>query len=159
MLARRAVLWLLPAWAASGAAAWEKSEADLRAAAREIFRRVNQERSRHGLGALEWDERLAAEARRHSYNMVARWFFAHQDPLRGNLSKRLASSGILWHSCAENILNMRGYPDLASSAVEGWLRSPGHRENMLAPRFTRTGVGAVLRVDGTCFVTQDFIKP
>jgi uncharacterized protein YkwD len=159
MLARRAFLSMIPALAAGGAGPRASSEADLRAAARQIFRRVNQERSRRGIDELEWYEPLAAEARLHSYNMVARWFFAHEDPIRGDLVKRLQAAGIRWRSCAENIFNMRGYPDLASAAMEGWLGSPGHRENILAARFTHTGVGAALRVDGTYYVTQEFVRP
>ncbi len=134
-------------------------DADMRAMEQEIFRRVNEQRRREGVPELAWNEDLAKEARRHSYNMVARWFFAHEDPARGSLSRRLRASRISWRRCAENLFTEKGYPDLAQKAVEGWWNSPGHRTNMLDRRLTRTGIGIAVRVDDTFFVTQEFIAP
>jgi uncharacterized protein YkwD len=130
-----------------------------RAIEQQIYVLVNEERRKHGAVELSWDDQLASEARHHSFNMVARWFFAHDDPVRGDLGKRLRGDKILWHFCAENIFSEQGYPDPARAAVEGWLKSPGHRANMLSPRLLRTGVGVSQRADGVVFITQDFIRP
>ena len=38
-----------------------------------------------------------------------------------------------------------------------WMNSPGHRANILNPRFTRIGVGAVRTSSGRWWATQDFV--
>lgn len=41
------------------------------------------------------------------------------------------------------------------SVVKGWMKSPGHRENLLSPNFRVMGIGAVKR-DGVWWVAQVF---
>ena len=41
---------------------------------------------------------------------------------------------------AENIA--AGYPT-AEDVVSGWMNSPGHRANILSPKYTEVGVGVV----------------
>ncbi len=41
-------------------------------------------------------------------------------------------------------------------AVEGWLNSPPHRENLLSPDLRRHGVGVAIAPDGTLLITDDF---
>ena len=130
-----------------------------RAVEQRIFALVNEERKKEGAVELSWDDELAFEARRHSFNMVARWFFSHEDPIRGDLAKRLRGDKIVWRFCAENIFSEQGYPDPSRAAVEGWLSSPGHRANMLNPKLVRTAIGVSQRTDGVVFVTQEFIQP
>jgi uncharacterized protein YkwD len=48
--------------------------------------------------------------------------------------------------------------DPVGRAVSGWLKSPGHRENMLSARFTTTGVGAC-RKGRAIYFTQLFLRP
>ena len=38
-----------------------------------------------------------------------------------------------------------------------WMSSAGHRANILSPRFTRIGVGAVRTTSGRWWATQDFV--
>jgi uncharacterized protein YkwD len=126
---------------------------------RRIFRAINAERRERGLGELRWSESLAAEARRHSRRMAAESFTSHDDPERGDVPKRLAAAGIAWLECAENIFSAQGYEEPGAEAVKRWMASPGHRRNILNPKFTHTGVGAALRADGTLLVTQEFLLP
>jgi uncharacterized protein YkwD len=135
------------------------SGSELSGLERRIFQAVNAERRERGLAELRWSEPLAAEARRHSRRMAARWFTSHDDPERGDLTKRLAAAGIPWRECAENILSEQGYEEPGAEAVKSWMASPGHRRNILNPRVTHTGVGAALRADGTLLVTQEFTRP
>jgi uncharacterized protein YkwD len=46
----------------------------------------------------------------------------------------------------------------AKIAVEGWLDSPGHRANILAPHFDRSGIGVALN-GTTAYATQVFMGP
>jgi uncharacterized protein YkwD len=132
---------------------------ELSALERRIFQAVNAERRERGLTELRWSEPLAAEARRHSRRMAAQRFTSHDDPERGDMTERLAAEGIPWRDCAENIFSERGYEEPGAEAMKRWMASPGHRRNILNPRFTHTGVGAALRTDGTLLVTQEFIRP
>jgi uncharacterized protein YkwD len=135
------------------------AEAPLQKIERRVFELVNRERRERGLSQLEWSEPLAAEARHHSRRMAVFWFFSHTDPERGALAKRLREGAIRWRRCGENIFDEIGYKDPALEAVRGWMDSPPHRESILDPGFTLTGVGAALRADGTLFLTQEFITP
>jgi hypothetical protein len=59
-----------------------------------------------------------------------------------------------WTAIAENIA--AGYPT-PEAVVQGWMSSPGHRANLLSPRYTEIGIGLVKSSDrfGT-FWTQNF---
>jgi uncharacterized protein YkwD len=132
---------------------------DTRETERRIFEEVNRVRQTEGLERLEWNERLAQEARRHALNMVTRRFFAHRDPLRGDLGERLEASQIRWRDCAENLFYERGQHDPVPMAVRNWLESPGHRKNMLDKVLTETGVGVAVEGSDSVFIVQQFIRP
>jgi uncharacterized protein YkwD len=40
--------------------------------------------------------------------------------------------------------------------VEGWMKSPGHRENILAPHWKRQGIGVEIAPGNRILVTQNF---
>lgn len=46
---------------------------------------------------------------------------------------------------------------IASQAVTGWMNSPGHKENLLAPDVTETGIGTAI-INEYAIITQVFIK-
>ncbi len=55
----------------------------------------------------------------------------------------------------ENVARNRGYDDPVAIAVEGWMKSRGHRRNILG-KYDVTGVGVAEANDGTLFFTQVF---
>jgi uncharacterized protein YkwD len=118
---------------------------------------ANRERKARGLGALEWDDALAAAARWHSSRMAEAGFFSHEDPERGGLRKRLQAAGVKRAAIAENLHQSQGYPDPAAAAVRNWLRSEGHRRNLLG-NYRLTGVGVWRARDGSVYVTQIFAR-
>ena len=61
--------------------------------------------------------------------------------------KILKLSKIDWDSSSE----------LARETVSGWMESPGHKENILTPDFTETGIG-IAYVNSYIIATQVFIK-
>jgi len=126
---------------------------------RRIFEEVNRVRRAEGLEGLAWNERLAQEARRHAQSMAAGKFFAHSDPVRGDLSERLNASHIQWWNCSENLFYERGHQDPVPIAVRNWLASPGHRRNILDKVMTETGVGVAVEGSGSVFIVQQFIRP
>lgn len=44
---------------------------------------------------------------------------------------------------------------IAGTIVQGWMKSPGHRKNMLSPRYDRQGIGIAISGNDV-FVTGDF---
>lgn len=132
-------------------------EREIRAAEKRLFALVNEERTKRDLQALEFVERLADAAREHSIRMMTRGFFSHQDPDYGNLSLRLGDAGIRWSRCAENIFHSYGWEEPLRLAVVHWMTSPGHRENILLPDVTRTGVGIARKPGEHWYLTQVFV--
>ena len=45
--------------------------------------------------------------------------------------------------------------ELAQSTVDGWMDSPGHRENILTP-FSREGIGIIVTDEGEVYITENF---
>ena len=123
-----------------------------------IFAAVNDERRAHGVPALRWSGAIAEQARHHSQRMLDRKFFSHIDPQFGDPSNRLSSAGIGWRTCGENIYEEYGFgEDPVRSAIQSWLRSPGHRKNMLSGAFTHTGVGVAVSAHNGYTITQMFV--
>jgi uncharacterized protein YkwD len=56
-------------------------------------------------------------------------------------------------SLAENVAY--NYPT-ASAVVDGWMKSRGHRANILGRSFRRVGVGCVADASGRLWWAQDF---
>jgi uncharacterized protein YkwD len=122
-----------------------------------VFEAINQERGRQGLPPLQRAGDLSAVARKHSRDMMARNYFAHQSPEGDDLRGRFARSGIgHWRVIAENIAYNSGYSDPVSVAVEGWMQSPGHRRNILDPRLQESGIGVAVDRTGRTYFTQVF---
>ena len=129
---------------------------DLRELEMRTFARTNEVRRREGLRDLDWNGTLAAMAREHSCRMATIGFFDHTDPERGNLRARLLRADLGVTVGGENLHMERGYPDPARSAIEGWLQSREHRQILMDPTLTQSGLGIVLGRDGTYFFTQNF---
>lgn len=145
-----AALLSLPGWAAPPA---------LPAVETRIVELCNEVRRQRGLGPLEVQVNLQAAAAGHSAQMWDGKFFGHTNPANPSvsLSHRLHSAGVASLSSAENLFRCEGYQtrQLANAAVQSWLASPGHRANLLNPKFNRIGV-SVCGTKGNYVFTQDF---
>lgn len=122
----------------------------------QIHKNINRERISRSLPELNWNAELASEARRHAHSIAASRFLAHKDPYRGNVDRRLDSSGIRWCRCAENIY-AGDSGGLAEEAVNAWRLSPDHFRNMTDSMFSEQGIGIAVRRDGTVIVVAEFI--
>lgn len=119
--------------------------------AREIFDRVNDERRERGVEPVEWNEELAGVARDWSAAMAERGVLEHQD-VREVLSRDELSG---FAGLGENIFTASG-PVPAGVAHVGWMRSDGHRVNVLNPGWNRLGVGVFCAPDGSVWAAQEF---
>jgi uncharacterized protein YkwD len=120
---------------------------------------TNQQRVSAGLRSLAWHEKLAEVARAHSADMLARGFFGHRNPDGADPGRRLEQRGLEFTAWAENLYELTNGPDdpkaVAASAFRGWMRSSGHRRNILDGRFRYLGIGVSSRDDSLAF-TQLF---
>ena len=126
---------------------------------KELFTAMNRQRRLHGAKDLRWNDALAREARLQSFSMWEHGFFSHEDPVRGNPTTRLRRAGIVWRGCAENLFREQGYRDPVKAAMEGWMASPGHRQNLLDAKFTQSGMGVMIGPFDEFFMTQIFVLP
>ncbi|WP_435196745.1 CAP domain-containing protein [Natronomonas sp. EA1] len=125
-----------------------------------VHAEINEEREARGLAPLAYNETLAAVAEAHSRDMLEREYFAHEAPNGSGLADRYRRAGI---DCpgGENIYTTPNgelavsEQALADRIVREWMRSPGHRENVLKARFSREGIGIVVADDGV-YATQNF---
>lgn len=124
-------------------------------AERQLFDLVNEERVRRGLGALVWDERLVPVARSHSEEMFRLKYFSHESPVTGSPFDRLKSAQISYSRAGENL----AYAQSVSVAHRALMQSPGHRENILRPEFTRIGIGVINAGAYGRMATQLFTTP
>ena len=127
-----------------------------------IFDKINIQRQKNGLAALVQDTKLAAIARAHSADMIAKNYFSHNDLNGCSPGCRLNKAGYSYSSWGENIYSMSGYSLSPSAAadmvVKGWMNSAGHRANILNSTFTNQGIGVAMS-GSTIKVAQDFTKP
>jgi uncharacterized protein YkwD len=122
-----------------------------------VHLRVNKVRAERGLKALTLDEKLSEVARTFSCRLARDDFFGHVSPSGEGLSDRLRASGHDVRAAGENIARHNA-KNPVERAVQGWIKSPGHRDNMMSRDFTMTGVGVCVR--GTMYYfTQIFVRP
>ena len=125
---------------------------------RRAFELINAQRIANGETPLVWDAELCRMARMHSENMARMGFFDHTGPDGRDMRARAHGSNVRgWSAMAENIAYNQGYDDPAAFAVERWMRSSKHRDNLLSSMFTRSAVGIARSADGRVFLTQVFI--
>ena len=72
---------------------------------------------------------------------------------------RVQVGGYSFSRVAENVGWQLGKTDPASSMMEGWKASPGHRKNLLIPEVVDTGVGVAQGRSGRWYFVQLFGKP
>jgi uncharacterized protein YkwD len=120
------------------AARFEKILAQLDPEEAEVIRQTNAIRRQHGLRALWPEIKLSMAARDHSHDMRILGFFDHWSPVEGKGSHMDRARRYGSDATSENILYGAGG---ASSAVDMWMNSDGHRANILTGGWTRIGVG------------------
>ena len=134
----------------------------LAAVAREVLEEVNRTRVANGRKPLRDDAALGRAARGHAEELAVRRTLDHAstDPALRTLTMRIEAAGGLWNRAAENLAHVSGpASDVPSRTVQLWLRSDGHRRNMLEAVYTHTGVGVAIDQHGTWYITQLYVLP
>jgi uncharacterized protein YkwD len=105
----------------------------------------NRERARHGLPRLRENPLLRRAAERHTDNMVSERFFDHTSPSGSTMVERIRRTGYTkrarsW-ALGENIAWGSGSLGTAAQIHRSWMKSPGHRANILQRSFREIGIG------------------
>ena len=113
---------------------------------------VNKERIAAGLKPLAPDPELTEVARRHSADMFARGYFAHDTPEGISPFDRMHAANVRFTTAGENLALAPTIP----VAHTGLMNSPGHRANILRPEFGRVGIGVMDGGMRGLMVSQEF---
>ena len=128
----------------------------------DVLQLINQKRRQNSLSPVRLNNKLNSAAQRHSIDMAMQDFFSHTGRDGSSVSDRVSRTGYGRGRISENIA--AGY-STASSVVEGWMNSPGHRANILDPNMSQMGLGYKLVNNDTGatryrhYWTQVFARP
>jgi uncharacterized protein YkwD len=103
-----------------------------------VVANVNAQRAASGLPALELDQALVRAAQGHACDNAKRQSTSHVSSDGSQLQNRLRRSGYAYALANEN--TGRGF-ESPSQAVEWWMNSPLHRDNILMRGTQDIGVG------------------
>lgn len=100
---------------------------------------VNAERRKAGRRTLILAPELNAVAQAHACDMARRGYFSHTSPDGRGMMDRARRAGITGYcTMGENIA--KGQADIPS-VMGSWMRSSGHRRNILDGDYTAAGFG------------------
>ena len=119
------------------------------------LRIINHCRRKHKLPPLKDYYALDRIAKSHSRYMARHHTCNHNGfGIRANKVRKQTGSGFVAENCFK--YPARHYNTrLAIKLVKGWMKSPGHRANLLNPNFRRLGIGIIVS-RGYCYATQIF---
>lgn len=151
---------------------------------KEIHSLVNKYRAQNNLNILNFNETLRNIARYHSKDMKEKDYFDHTSPSGETLKDRFSIFnytckiivGNYVYEGAENlflgyiyseytyekisgkVLNYKFYTleELAEEVVNAWIKSEGHRKNLIFEHWKNEGIGVEISDDGKVYVTQVF---
>ena len=130
----------------------------LTATGEDIVARANAQRRTLALEPLRRSTALMQAAQLQAEQMAAAERMSHELPGEHypTLGARLGVVGYRWSTSGENIAE--GYAD-AAGVISGWMKSAGHRENLLSTRFAETGAGVATGKNGRKYYAQVFATP
>lgn len=119
----------------------------------QVVKLVNEKRAAAGLKALKSTSSLNNAAEKKSKDMRDKGYFSHTSPTYGNLPSMLQKFDISYKAAGENIAAGQTTP---ASVVSSWMKSPGHKANILSKKYTHIGVGYVSGGNYRHYWTQIF---
>jgi uncharacterized protein YkwD len=118
----------------------------------QMLQLVNRERVTAGLRPLAPDPELTEVARRHSADMFARGYFAHDTPEGLDPFARMREAHVRYLTAGENL----ALAPTLQVAHNGLMNSPGHRANILHSQFGHLGIGIMDGGIRGLMVSQEF---
>jgi len=119
-----------------------------------VFELTNAERAKAGLPPLALSDQLNAAAQSYTQVLATSGCFEHTCGPVPNMADRLGRAGYGdWTAIGENIAAGYRTPE---TVMAGWMASPGHRSNILSPKYTEIGIGMVSGGALGMYWTEDF---
>lgn len=121
---------------------------------RRLLRLVNEERMQYGVPPVTLNNTLNACARRHNADLAfLQRRLSHTGVDGAKLSDRLHRCGYAFRYASENVARGQGDP---RHVIRSWMRSPGHRRNLLNYKAKQMGVHVGRGKDGRLYWAQLF---
>ncbi|KAI9141739.1 CAP domain-containing protein [Paraphysoderma sedebokerense] len=121
-----------------------------------VLNLVNQERRKAGLKEVCLDPKLMDSAFVHSQDQAISGKMAHDGSDGSSPFVRINRQGYQFRTAGENVAFNYGSPQ---AVMDGWMKSPGHRANILNPDYTQMGIAGVPDSKGQRYWTQNFAAP
>lgn len=102
-----------------------------------VIHRTNTERILQNFLPLKENDMLDRAAQIKADDLFARQYFAHISPTGQGIATVITAAGYQYAMVGENLALGRFDDDTA--LVAAWMASPGHRENILNPRYEEIG--------------------
>lgn len=116
-----------------------------------MVKMVNQYRTT----PLKVDRNLSRIAQTKANDMVNKDYFSHTTPDGNKFSYFLYQMGYSYNAAGENLA--MDYKN-NQAVVDAWMNSPGHRDNIINPVYTKTGIGIAYKGNHV-YIVQLFIQP
>jgi uncharacterized protein YkwD len=124
-----------------------------------LFQRQNAERTSRGMAPLAPHSCATRVAQIRASDMASRGYFSHTSPEGQTAFSLLDSFGVSYGWAGENIAR-NSYPgnEAVTVALQDFMASPGHRDNILSPNFTHVGVSYVVTGGGVTYFAIVFLS-
>lgn len=125
----------------------------------EVIRITNQKRTEAGLVALQTNSSLSQAAEAKGRHMLEQDYWAHVAPDGTEPWAFFSNVGYKYRYAGENLARDFSNPQ---SAVDAWMASPSHRDNLMSPKYTEIGLAVVegdLNGVDTTIIVQLFGTP
>lgn len=123
----------------------------------EVVRLTNIERAKAGVGPVQLHPNLMQAADVHAKDIAGKacriGVLSHIGSDGSNAGDRIFRTGLSFQRWGENIACAHKTPE---AVVAGWMRSDGHRANLLDPRHTHIGVDVEKSASGLLYWVQNF---
>ncbi len=120
---------------------------------------TNESREEAGLKPLTVNPLLTQAAQLKAEDMAKNSYYAHVGPDGKSMLHWLNAVGYKYLNAGENLVIDR---DTSEAAVDAWMQSQTHRQNILRPQFTEIGIGVAkgrYKGQDTIYVVQEFATP
>jgi uncharacterized protein YkwD len=121
----------------------------------QLVKAHNVRRAKAGLPPLFPNALLDAAATGHARDMAERRKMSHRGGDGSSPFDRIDRQGYRYRAAGENVAY--GFDDV-ESVMLGWMKSPGHRRNILG-KYSEIGVGRAIAKDGSAYWSVTFGTP
>ena len=117
----------------------ENNQTNLSVEEQEFLNKINELRVKNNLQELQIDESVENVARLKAQDLEENNYFSHTSEKYGTPFEMLSTSGINYKTASENIAGNSSI----DGAINSWMNSDSHKNNILSANFNYTGVAVV----------------